>query len=76
MRLGLVQLPSEPCTYVLRRKSTLEQLENTRLVLAVYVDDILLARPDSDVVAKFEIISQTSSRCLKGATSHVPSVFN
>lgn len=47
--LGLTQSPSEPCIYVLQEGQV------ARLVVAVYVDDILLTGPDEEVVSRFEL---------------------
>lgn len=48
IKLGLAQLPTEPCIYMLKAKG------ETGLVVAIYVDDIIITGPDEAVIVKFE----------------------
>lgn len=49
LRLGLIQLPSEPCVYVLSAQGG-----KARIVIAIYVDDIIIAGPDAEFVHEIE----------------------
>lgn len=54
MRLGLQQLASEPCIYVLGGHENEAHLANAKVVVAIYVDDILITGPDAQLVNEFE----------------------
>ncbi|KAG5463117.1 MAG: reverse transcriptase (RNA-dependent DNA polymerase)-domain-containing protein, partial [Olpidium bornovanus] len=60
LHLGFTQLPTEPCIYVLRTDQAIT------LIMAVYVDDILLTGPDTKVIKKFEELLAQKFKMFEG----------